>query len=269
MNHFDVFGKQKKCGIVVPTLGLREGLLRQCLMSIRKFEEVHICLVAPSVYDADHLVKAGLVDQLVCDAGEGLASSINQGVNEMPPSIVFVNWLGDDDLLQQNSLSITSKYLTDNSDVAMVFGGCDYIDTESRVIWSNKSGQWAVILMRVGPCLVPQPGALFRRDVFQEIGGLNTSFKWAFDYELFLRISKSFKIRYIPETLASFRWHSDSLSVGGRKGSVAEASRARKMHLPKAVRPLSNLWEIPVKVSTEYAGHFVSRNAAKINRRNR
>ena len=251
----------KSCGVVVPTLGLRERFLRECLLSLRSFEGVHICLVAPETLNVSVLFEECLIDQLVVDTGSGLAAAINKGVTELPDPVEYVNWLGDDDLLSPKSLEVTSRFLTLNQDVAMVFGGCDYIDGDSRLIWSNKSGQWAVPLMRVGPCLVPQPGALFRRDVFEELCGLDTSLKWAFDYEFFIRLSKKYKIRYLPETLASFRWHSDSLSVGGRKGSVSEASKVRKMHLSKRIRPFSILWEIPVKVATEYAGYFVSRNA--------
>jgi GT2 family glycosyltransferase len=237
--------------------------LKQCLLSLRKFEGVHICLVAPQTYDISALIQAGLIDQLVIDNGGGLAAAINLGIKEMPESIEYVNWLGDDDVLSLDSLKMTSDFLDLHLDVAMVFGGCDYIDGDSRVIWSNRSGQWAVPLMRIGPCLIPQPGSLFRREVFEELGGLNTSFKWAFDFEFFLRLSKGYKIRYMHETLASFRWHSDSLSVGGRKGSVAEASRVRKTHLPRIFRLISNIWEFPVRFATEYAGYFVSRKANK------
>jgi GT2 family glycosyltransferase len=257
----------KSVAILVPTLGERTHFLSQCLKSIRKFEGAHICLVKPEYLDVSHLISENLIDQVVIENGIGLAAAINLGISELPSFINYVNWLGDDDVLSPKSLYKTSEFLNKNQNVAMVFGICDYIDADSRVIWSNSSGQWAVPLMRVGPCLIPQPGSLFRREVFEKMGGLNTSFKWAFDYEFFLRLSKGYKIRYMPETLASFRWHSESLSVGGRKGSVAEASKVRKMHLPKAIRPLSNLWEIPVKMATEYAGYFVSRNAAKLNRR--
>jgi len=251
------------CGIVIPTFGLREQMLEQCLRSIRQQEDIHICLVAPKPFDCSNLMNENLIDQLVIDHGGGLAAAINLGIKEMPGSIEYVNWLGDDDVLSLNSVRMASDYLDLHLDVAMVFGGCDYIDRDSRVIWSNTSGQWAVPLMRIGPCLIPQPGSLFRREVFEELGGLDTSFKWAFDFEFFLRLSKSYKIRYMHETLASFRWHSDSLSVGGRKGSVAEASRVRKTHLPRIFRPISNVWEFPVRFSTEYAGYFVSRKANK------
>jgi len=253
-----------KCGIVVPTLGLRNVFLVQCLQSIRNSGDCHIAVVAPKDVDLTVIVANGLIDQRIDDPGGGLAQAINHGLRNLPDSIEYFNWLGDDDLLQSQSLVQTSRYLDMHKDVVMVFGSCDYIDTHSNLLWNNRSGQWAVPLMRIGPCLIPQPGSLFRRNVFEELGGLNVSLKWAFDFELFLRMSKKHEIRYLKETLSCFRWHSESLSVGGRKGSVAEASRVRKMHLPKSVRPLSNLWEIPVKFATEYAGYLVSRNLNRI-----
>ena len=253
----------KSCGIVVPTLGTRNSLI-ESLKSIRLSSRAHICLVAPESFEVFDLFDMKLIDQLVPDPGTGLAAAINRGIQEMPRSVKYVNWLGDDDVLAPNSIAIASEVLNQNEDVSMVFGSCDYMDERSRVFGTNRSGQWAVGLMRMGPCLVPQPGALFRRDVFEVLGGLDVSFNWAFDYEFFLRMSKNYKIRYIPETLASFRWHNDSLSVVGRKSSVAEASRVRKMHLSKVIRPISNIWELPVKIATERAGYFVNRSANKL-----
>ena len=251
------------CGVVVPTLGVRRELLLQCLESIRKQSSAFICLVAPADFDLIEIVKLGLIDKSVIDPGSGLAEAINFGIRSLPNHVDYVNWLGDDDLLMPNSLDCASDVLRDNPNVAMVFGACDYVDSGGEKIWRNNSGQWAVPLLRFGPCLIPQPGSLFKRSVFNSLGGLDTRLKWAFDYEFFLRMSKVHELRYIPETLASFRWHSDSLSVGGRKGSVAEASLVRKMHLPKIIRPISNVWELPVKFATEYAAFFVNRSLKK------
>ena len=256
-----------KCGIVVPTLGLRYELLLQCLRSIRSQNDAFICLVSPRLFDSSELINQGLIDEVIIDPDRGLAEAINFGIRSLPDHIEFVNWLGDDDILHSNSLRITSELLISDPTIGMVFGSCDYVDSSGKKILRNRSGQWAVKLLRIGPCLIPQPGALFRREVFNSLDGLDSQFKWAFDYEFFLRLSRNYKIRYLPETLASFRWHGDSLSVRGRKGSVAEASKVRRMHLPRALRPFSNLWEIPVKVATEYAGYFVGWSAAKQSRR--
>jgi GT2 family glycosyltransferase len=127
------------------------------------------------------------------------------------------------------------------------------------VIFTNKSGKYAVPLMRFGPQLIPQPGSLFRRDAYEKIGGLNSEFKWAFDLELLIRLSEVGRFKFLNQTLASFRWHEDSLSVGGRDGSVREASRIRKQFLPTWLKPVSELWELPMRSAIKYAGTKVSR----------
>jgi hypothetical protein len=211
----------------------------------------------PQDVDLSKIVSAELIDQRVDDLGEGLAQSIDLGLRSLPESIKYINWLGDDDLLAPSSLKMASQFLDAHPDAIMVFGSCDYIDNEAHVLWKNVSGQWAVPLLRYGPCLIPQPGALFRAEAYERVGGLRSDFKWAFDFELFIRFSKIGSIKYMPQTLASFRWHSDSLSVGGRQGSVLEASRARSIHLPVILRYFSFIWEFPVRFVTKYAGNVV------------
>jgi GT2 family glycosyltransferase len=146
----------------------------------------------------------------------------------------------------------------------LVFGGCDYIDPKGKVVWTNKSGTFTVPLLRFGPNLIPQPGALFRRSAFDKVGGLDTSFAWAFDFELLIKLSKIGKLSYLNKVLSSFRWHPESLSVEYRKKSVAEASRVRVSHRPALLKPGSFIWEMPVRYATLSAGNRVTSKARRI-----
>jgi GT2 family glycosyltransferase len=253
-----------KIGIVVPTLGKRPGYLHQCLSSIRAAGDSFILLVAPSDFDSNEFVSTGLIDKFVVDPKRGLPAAINLGISELPDDVQFTNWLGDDDMLTPDSLRKTSQVLESNSNLVLVFGSCDYIDPTGRVLWTNRSGQWAVPLLRFGPDLIPQPGSLFRRDAFEAVGRLSPEFDWAFDFDLFVKFSKTGKVRFISETLASFRWHPESLSVEFRAKSVDEASWVRVSHLPAWLRSISALWEYPVKQATLVAGNRVNSKARKI-----
>jgi hypothetical protein len=112
--------------------------------------------------------------------------------------------------------------------------------------------------MRFGPQLVPQPGALFRREAFHSIGGLNVSYQAAFDLDLFIRFSKTKRMKYIPNLLASFRWHENSISVGDRRKSVWEASQIRQQNFPRPIRFFSPIWEILVRSLIVIAGRLIS-----------
>jgi GT2 family glycosyltransferase len=115
-----------------------------------------------------------------------------------------------------------------------------------------------VPLLRFGPQLIPQPSAVFRRDAFEKIGGLSDKFQFAFDFELFLKLTKLGKTVFVDEILSSHRWHSTSLTFSRRWDSVKEASAVRVSNLSLVPRVLSFLWEIPIMLITYFAGNILS-----------
>lgn len=252
----------REVGIVVPTLGQRPAYLKDCLGSIRAAGKAHILLVCPARLDVSGLRLEGLIDSVIEDPGAGLPQAINAGIRALPENVEFVNWLGDDDLLNSGSITHASEILKADRNITLVFGSCDYIDAHGEVIWTNASGQWAVPLMSFGPDLIPQPGALFRRDVFENTGGLNPAYRWAFDFDLLIRFSKNGRLKFVKQTLSSFRWHPDSLSVEFRSQSASEASKVRISHLPKLLKPFSQLWEYPIRQATILAGKTLSSRAS-------
>ena len=249
--------EQTISAVVVPTLGTRPEFLAECVTSIRAAGSCHLVLVRPSQCSIDPSVAA-LVDDEIDDPGRGLAAAINVGMAALPDTVLYATWLGDDDRLTADSLT-TAAAAMERESAVFVFGGCRYIDAAGRELWLNASGRWAVPLMRMGPQLIPQPGSLFDRRVFDAIGGLDESWKWAFDLDLFLRLAQRGRMSFVDSTLAEFRWHDGSLSVGGRKGSVTEASKIRRRYLPRLLRPLSFLWEPLLRRVILLAGERMNR----------
>lgn len=246
-----------RVGLVIPTLGNRLDYLVKSLTSIRSAGNCLIYVVCPQPKKLEQHIAPTLYDKMLLDPGNGLSAAINFGIRALPRSVQFVNWLGDDDLLVSESITVARSALESDEDIAFVYGRCQYIDEVGNDLWLNKSGRWASVLMRFGPQLVPQPGALFRRDKYEEVGGLDPELRWAFDLDLLLKLLQVGSTRFIPETLAKFRWHQGSLSVGKRTGSVSEASEVRVAALPKMLRPISALWEAPMRLLIRFSGRVV------------
>jgi glycosyltransferase involved in cell wall biosynthesis len=249
----DIHRKSPTTAIIVPTLGLRPKHLDECIRSITNAGNSLIVIVSPSNVTFNAFVKsnAGL---FIKESGVGLAAAINLGVANLPPEIEFFNWLGDDDLLTENSINKCVGVLQENQGINAVYGQCEYIDSNSKRIGMNSSGIWAKKILRFGPDLIPQPGALFRVSAFNSVGGLNTQYRLAFDFDLFIKLLEIGELTYLPEVLGKFRWHPDSLSVKLRMVSVLEASKVRKSHLPTLIRPFSFLWEGLILSLTYIAG---------------
>ena len=247
-------------GVVVPTIGERPQYLESTLKSIREAGESFIVLVGRRGFDGSSFQKTGLVDLYVDEDETSVPNKINQGFSALPENIEYITWIGDDDLLSPGVLEIAVKVLNKPEKPVLVFGHCQYIDSEGKDVLVKRSGGWAVPLLRFGPQLIPQPSAFFRRDAFERVGGLSDKFQFAFDFDLFLKLSKAGKSVFIDQILSSHRWHKTSLTYSRRWESVREASRVRVSNMPAIVRTISFLWEYPVMTVTYLAGAILSSN---------
>ena len=249
----------KRIGVVVPTLFSRSAYLKQSLEAIQKAGDAYVILMGPDV-ESNSKDYMGLFHELLEEPKTGtLSEKLSFAQSLFPEHIDLITWIGDDDLLAPGSLEFLQKEFLADPQLSLVYGACNYIDLHGNKIGQNKSGPWALPLARIGPFLAPQPGSLFRRAAFEAIGGLDSNLKLAFDFDLFLGIYKKGKTKYINKTLASFRWHEDSLSVAQRKASVREASIVRTKHASLWLRPLLTITNPLVELVTSMAGNAVSR----------
>lgn len=245
-------------GVVVPTIGERPQYLESTLKSIREAGESYIVLVGREGFDASSFQKSGLVDLYVDEDYTSVPNKINQGFRALPENIEYITWIGDDDLLAPGALEIAVKALNRTEKPVLVFGHCQYIDSDGHNVLVKRSGSWAVPLLRFGPQLIPQPSAFFRRDTFERVGGLSDKFEFAFDFDLFLKLTKSGKAVFINQILSSHRWHKTSLTYSRRWESVREASKVRVSNLGPVARMISFLWEVPIQLITYTAGQLLS-----------
>jgi glycosyltransferase involved in cell wall biosynthesis len=248
-------------GVVVPTIGERPQYLDITLKSIREAGDSYIVLVGRKGFDASSYQNEGLIDIYIDELEASVPNKINQGFRALPENIEYITWIGDDDLLAPGSLSVVVNALGKPEKPVLVYGHCQYIDSEGKDVLVKRSGSWAVPLLSFGPQLIPQPSAVFRRDSFERVGGLSDKFEFAFDFDLFLKLSKLGKAVFIDKILSSHRWHATSLTYSRRWDSVREASLVRVLNLPSAAKFFSPIWEMPIIMVTFLAGHFLSRGS--------
>jgi hypothetical protein len=246
-------------GVVVPTIGQRPQYIESALRSIREAGNTYIVLVGREDFNGEAFADSGLVDLYVDEDGPSLPGKINQGFRALPKEIEYITWVGDDDLLSPDSLVKAVAVLQRPEKPVLVFGHCQYIDSEGMDVLVKRTGSWAVPLLRFGPQLIPQPSSVFRRDAFETVGGLSQKYGFAFDFDLFLKLTKLGKSVFIDEITSSHRWHSTSLTYSRRWDSVTEASAVRVSNLSAYIRVISPIWETPVMLLTYIAGLVLSR----------
>ena len=246
--------------IVLPTLGQRIDYLRKTLESIAQQPSDLYDLVL--IYPLKNNEVSDLAKQYsavsVEDPGS-LSAALNAGIKVAKPHHIYISWIGDDDLLTQSSLRLTSEALDRNPSASVAFGNCAYIDKDGRQLFVSSAGKIAPWLMTWGPNLLPCPGSLFRKSSILSVGGFDESNRYSMDLDIFLRLRKLGKFVYVNNVLAAFRWHSDSISVASRDKATKEAEAVKRKYTPPLLKPFTILWFLPVRYASRIAAKRLSR----------
>ena len=247
--------------IVVPTLGQRTEFLKRTLSSIAdQGVPVDVVLVTPPTAQEARAIGATYGASLLDDPG-GLSAAINLGMSQAEAEHEFVNWLGDDDTLAEDSLLAVCSALDRDPRASAAFGRCLYVDEHDNPLWVSQAGRAAPRVITWGPNLVPQPGMLIRREAWLAVGGLDTTLKYTMDLDLLLRLKRWGPLVSVPRIVSTFRWHVESLTVAERDASLAESEAVKRRYLPGVAAALAPAWEGPVRWATKRAAANVTKRA--------
>lgn len=227
--------------LVVPTTGQRLGYLEKCLESIREQgESVEIfivgCAAAATLLQE---VADTFGAQFLVERGRGISEAVNQGWEGARTE--YVGWLGDDDLLAAGGVHAAAEQLDRNPAVAMVYGRVGVIDAQGNHIFTMRPGRFASWLVRYGQNFVWQPGSLYRRTAVRRVGMLDPSLRYAMDFDLHLRLRQQGGLSYVPQVLACFRAHPDSLTMSNPNPND-EPKMVMRRHLEPMESSLEPLW---------------------------
>jgi glycosyltransferase involved in cell wall biosynthesis len=192
----------------------------------------------------------------VSEKDKGQTDAINKGFNRANGEILA--WLNSDDTYNPGAINAAVKYLTENSDVALVYADCDFINEQGGVIGKFNSAQTDYRRLREGYVHIPQQTMFFRTEYWKELGPLDPSFYFAMDYDLWTRIAAHAPIKYLTgQTWANFRLHDygkttsaddrcwpEMLRVHYRDGGSFVSLLVAKYYLRKIVGPL---WKWRIK----------------------
>jgi len=147
----------------------------------------------------------------VSEKDNGQTDAVNKGFARATGSILA--WLNSDDTYEPGAVSAAVKYLQEYPEAGMVYGDCNFINENGKVIGRFNSAQTDYRLLRQGYVHIPQQTMFFRADLWKQVGPLDPSFYFAMDYDLWTRIAARSEIRYVPQTWANFRLHTSGKTI--------------------------------------------------------
>ena len=139
------------------------------------------------------------------DAGQG--DAINKGFARATGEIIA--WLNSDDYYLPNTISTVVKIFEQNPDVVMIYGDMLAVDEQGKTINALKYRQ---LTLQDLLCfqIIGQPSVFFRRDVLEKTGGIDTTFHFLLDHQLWIRIAQYGKILHVGQTWAAARYHAEA-----------------------------------------------------------
>ena len=190
--------------------------------------------------------------KLFCKSNTGLIDSLNYGIKKCSSELIAR--FDSDDLCFKNRLetqysnfNINDSVLASNAiiinDIGEIIDKTNFPTKESNIIKS---------LNNLNNCII-HPTVLINKGHLIKSGSYNLNYKYAEDYELWLRISKYGKIRLIKNPLLQLRKHSSNISHLNLETQLKNTIKALTQS------KLTNN-TIPEKLISEYIETFLKDN---------
>jgi glycosyltransferase involved in cell wall biosynthesis len=164
--------------------------------------------------------KDSRIRLLATDRRSGLSCSSNLLVSKAQAPLVAR--MDADDISHPDRLRRQWELIESNSAIVLVGTLSDGIDANGKQV--RPRDRWRLLRRSPFPPF-PHGSVMFRRRVFEEVGGYSErSVGWE-EHELFLRMSQKGQIVVVPDVLYSYRYHVDSTTLEfspNEAGQIAE-----------------------------------------------
>lgn len=129
----------------------------------------------------------------------------------------FLGWLNADDLYLPGAVDRALEGFKD-PEIMWCHGRCEIIDGRERPIrryislykhFLSRGGSFRSLLVEN---YISQPTVIVRREFWEKVGVLSNRYRFAADYDLWVRLCSISKPLYIPQRQACYRVHPDTLS---------------------------------------------------------
>ena len=167
---------------------------------------------------------------------KGQTDAINQGFARASGDILA--WLNSDDLLLPGAVRAAVAELQAHPEVGMVYGDCQLINAEGKLIGRFPAAQTDLKKLRRGYVHIPQQASFFRASLWKEVAPLDDSFYFAMDYDLWTRLAARAPLRFVPQTWACFRLHNNAKSIAADDRCWPEMLRVHYRDGGKALSPI-------------------------------
>ena len=139
----------------------------------------------------------------VSESDNGMYDAIRKGFSHATGEIMA--WIGSDDMYHPNSFNIVAEIFK-NKNVNWLVGATTHFDISGRCVAVHPSRYFSRVDLLSGDYKwIQQESSFWRRSLYDKVGGLNATLRYAGDFDLWLRFSRFEKMYICPSLLGGFR----------------------------------------------------------------
>jgi len=158
----------------------------------------------------------------VSERDRGQADAINKGFRRANGE--FIAWLNSDDTYEPSAIGKAIETFQRHPEAGLVFGNVLSIDEHSQPFNLQTFRPYNLSdLMAFN--IISQPAVFMRRSILEQAGCLDLDYHLLLDHHLWLRMAALAPMVYIPETLASARYHAEAKNLARTADFGREAFR--------------------------------------------
>jgi glycosyltransferase involved in cell wall biosynthesis len=162
---------------------------------------------------------------------EGVRGGISRAMNagaRIATGDVIAHLHSDDVYCSPDVLAVVAEKLA-SSPAEWLYGRCRALvdGQQSDNTFETVPYSWEALVRRN---LVPHPAAFVRREAFLAVGGFDPAWRYAMDYDLWLKLGRRGAPVQVADYLSAFRFHAGSLSTRNAWGAHREDLQVRLRH---------------------------------------
>lgn len=229
--------------------------LRQCLDSAlnQTFKDYEVIVVNDGSTDNTAEILRDYEDRvkIINLPGVGLAGACNRGIETAMGE--YIIRLDADDFFDENILLVETEFLDTHPDIDLVFPDYYIVSEDGELVEhvrQLKVGDELRLLYR-NPLAA---GAMFRKKLFEELGGYTEKPGYTEDYDLWIRFVTKYKVANINLPLMYYRRHKKSMS-SDRRWKTGAKRRVKKEFVKSRLKSkLKILGIIPARAESRIDG---------------
>jgi glycosyltransferase involved in cell wall biosynthesis len=166
--------------------------------------------------------------RLIRQENQGLPSARNTGWRAA--SGCYVVFLDADDRLLPNALQANLERFAAQPECGFVYGAYRHVvaGVASKDEPLRRVGGEPYVMLLKDNVVAMHGTVMYRRDRLEEIGGFDPTLRACEDYDVYLRLARSFPVACGPECIAEYHHHSSNMSHDIPKMLVAARAVLRK-----------------------------------------